>query len=70
MEEESIFLAAPKIEAFKYVMYRKAELFKLIDNYFNKYPLRTEKMKRVNLIKRFYLLRPSKKEKDVVKLNE
>lgn len=63
-------ISSPKIEAFKYVMYRKAELFNLIDNYFNKYPLRTEKMKRVNLIKQFYLVRPSKKENDVVKLNE
>ena len=63
-------ISRPKLEAFKYVIYRKAELFNLIDNYFNKYPLRTEKMKRVNLIKQFYLVRLSKKENDVVKLNE
>ena len=63
-------ISSPKIEAFKYVIYRKAELYNLIDNYFNKYPLRTEKMKRVNAIKQFYLVRPSKKENDVVKLNE
>lgn len=63
-------ISSPKIEAFKYVIYRKAELYNLIDNYFNKYPLRTGKMKRVNLIKQFYLVRPSKKENDVVKLNE
>ena len=63
-------ISSPKIEAFKYVIYRKAELYNMIDNYFNKYPLRTEKMKRVNLIKQFYLIRPSKKENDVVKLNE
>ena len=61
---------SPKIEAFKYVIYRKAELFNLIDNYFNKYPLRTEKMKRVNLIKEFYLVRLSKKNVDIVKFNE
>ena len=51
-----------KKEAFKYVIYRKAELFNLVDNYFSKYPLRTEKMKRVNLIKQFYLVRLSKKK--------
>jgi len=63
-------ISSPKIEAFKYVIYRKAELFNLIDNYFNKYPLRTEKMKRVNLIKQFYLVVTSKKNKDIFKLNE
>lgn len=61
---------SPKTEAFKYVIYRKAELFNLIDNYFSEYPLRTEKMKRINLIKQFYLVRLSKKNKDIVKLNE
>jgi hypothetical protein len=64
-----IDISSPKTEAFKYIVYRKTELFNLIDNYFNKYPLRTEKMKRVNLIKQFYLVRLSKKENDVVKLN-
>lgn len=67
-------ISSPKIEAFKYVVYRKAELFNLIDNYFSKYPLRTEKMKRVNLIKQFYLLSAQatnkKSEKDIVKFNE
>lgn len=63
-------ISSPKIEAFKYVIYRKAELFNLIENYFNKYPLRTEKMKRVNLIKQFYLVRLSNKNKDIVKFNE
>ena len=61
---------SPKIEAFKYVIYRKVELFNLIDNYFSKYPLRTEKMKRINLIKQFYLVRLSKKNTDIVKFNE
>ena len=37
-------ISSPKTEAFKYVIYRKAELINLIDNYFSKYPLRTEKM--------------------------
>jgi len=61
-------ISSSKREAFKYIIYRKTELLNLIDNYFSKYPLKTEKMKRVNLIKQFFLL--SKKNKDVVKLNE
>ena len=64
-----IDILSPKIEAFKYVIYRKAELFNLIDNYFTKYPLRTEKMKRVYLIKDFYLLTVHKKSKDITKFN-
>lgn len=63
-------ILSPKIEAFKYIMYRKAELFNLIDNYFNKYPLKTEKMKRINLIKQFYLLRIHRKSQDINKFNE
>ncbi|KAG0122320.1 hypothetical protein HOY82DRAFT_582329 [Tuber indicum] len=63
-------ITSPKIEAFKYVVYRKAELFNLIDNYFSKYPLRTEKMKRINLIKQLYLLRVNSKNKDINKFNE
>jgi hypothetical protein len=63
-------ISSPKKEAFKYVIYRKTELFNLIDNYFSKYPLKTEKMKRVNLIKQFYLVRLSKKNDNVVKFNE
>ena len=52
-----IDILSPKIEAFKYVIYRKNELYSLIDNYFSKYPLKTEKFKRVCLIKQFYDLR-------------
>ena len=63
-------ISSPKIETFKYIVYRKAELFNLIDNYFSKYPLRTEKMNRVNLIKQFYLLRLHRKSVDIVKINE
>jgi hypothetical protein len=62
--------SSPKIDAFKYIIYRKVELFNLIDNYFTKYPLKTEKMKRINLIKQFYLVRLSKNDKDIVKFNE
>lgn len=63
-------ILSPKIEAFKYVVYRKAELFNLIDNYFINYPLKTEKMKRVNLIKDFYLLRIHRNSLDIQKFNE
>jgi hypothetical protein len=63
-------ILSPKIEAFKYVIYRKAEFFNLIDNYFSKYPLKTEKMKRVNLIKIFYSLIIYRKSQDINKLNE
>ncbi|KAG0632703.1 laglidadg homing endonuclease [Tuber brumale] len=65
-----IDILSPKIEAFKYVIYRKAELFNLIDNYFTKYPLKTAKMKRVNLIKDFYLLRVDRNSQDINKFNE
>lgn len=47
-------ILSPKIEAFKFIIYRKSELFSLIDNYFKKYPLKTEKQKRINMIKQFY----------------
>lgn len=50
-----------KREAFEYVIYRKIELFKLIDNYFNKYPLRTEKMQKINLIKDFFFMKLNEK---------
>lgn len=62
-------ILSPKIEAFKYIVYRKLELFNLIDNYFNKYPLKTEKMNRVNLIKQFYELRIHRKSQDINKFN-
>lgn len=58
-----------KVEAFKYIIYRKSELFNLIDNYFIKYPLKTAKAKRLNLIKDFYQLRIYETDKDINKLN-
>ena len=58
-----------KTEAFKYIIYRKTELFNLIDNYFVKYPLKTVKGKRLNLIKDFYLLRMYETDQDINKLN-
>lgn len=42
------------IDAFKHIIYRKNEVINMIDNYFNNYPLRSRKMKRINLIKEFY----------------
>ena len=48
-------------------MYRKTELFNLIDIYFNKYILITKKSIRLNLIKEFYLARVSKNNKDINK---
>lgn len=65
-----IDILSPKIEAFKYVVYRKGELFNLIDNYFSKYPLKTEKMKRVTLIKDFYLFRVDKNSQDIIKYKD
>lgn len=63
-------ISSPKIEAFKYVIYRKSELFNLIDNYFNIYPLRTDKIKRVNLIKQYYSIRLQSKSDNIEKFNE
>ena len=65
-----IDILSPKIEAFKYIIYRKCELLNLIDNYLNKYPIKTEKMKRINLIKQFYILRVYIKSQDITKFNE
>lgn len=67
-----IDILSPKIEAFKYVIYRKNELYSLLDNYFINYPLKTEKYKRVNLIRQFYDLRTynnNKNNNDINKLN-
>lgn len=57
-------------EAFKYIMYRKNELFSMIDNYFSVYPLKTLKHNRIKLIKEFYNVRLGINSKDLVKLNE
>ena len=56
-----IYILSPKTEAFKYTVFRKNELFHLMDNYFNKYPLKTAKAARLALIRDFYLLRPYRK---------
>lgn len=61
---------SPNIEAFRYDIYRKIELFNLIDNYFNKFPLKSSKSKRLNLIKEFYLIRPYRNSNDIILLNK
>jgi hypothetical protein len=63
-------MGSKKIDAFRHQVYRKNELINLIDNYFNLYPLRSEKNKRLLLIKDFYLLRPDRESKDIIKLNK
>ena len=65
-----IYINSPKTEAFKYVIYRKKELFNLIDNYFSIYPLKSEKLKRIHLIKQFYNVRLCKKNQDIYKFND
>lgn len=66
-----VYISSPKTEAFKYQIYRKNDLFNLIDNYFINYPLRTLKLNRLNLIKQFYDLRTYKNNlNDLKKLND
>lgn len=59
-----------KGDAFKYIIYRKKELFNMVDNYFYKYPLRTMKKNRINLIKEFYEVRLGIDTKDLELLNK
>jgi len=42
-------------EGFIYSIYRKKEILELVDNYFKKYPLRSSKIHKLNLITNFYL---------------
>lgn len=42
-------------EAFQYSIYKKKEVLNLVDNYLSKYPLRSGKKHKVNLIKKFYI---------------
>lgn len=59
-----------KGDAFKYIVYRKKELFNMLDNYFDKYPLRTMKKNRINLIKEFYEVNSGIDSKDLNLLNK
>ena len=54
-----------KRQGFKYEIYRKVELFRLIDDYFSSYPLKTTKNKRLNLIKEFFLVKDYKDTEDI-----
>ena len=47
-------------EAFQYSIYKKEEVFNLLDNYFSKYPLRSSKIHKLNLIKKYYLCKDFK----------
>lgn len=63
-------ISSPKTQPFKYIIYRKSEVFNMVDNYLSKYPLKSPKQKRVNLIKEFFEKRPSLNHKDITKLHE
>ena len=52
------------------IFIEKMNYFNLIDNYSNKYPLRSVKLNRLNLIKQFYLLRPYRNSKDIIEFNK
>lgn len=54
-----------KRQGFKYEIFRKVELFRLIDDYFSSYPLKTIKNKRLNLIKEFFLVKDYKDSEDI-----
>lgn len=51
-----IYPHSSKKEAFKYVIFRKDNILNLVDNYFFKYPLKSKKRNRINLIKNIYEL--------------
>jgi len=63
-------IASPKTEAFKYIIYRKQEVFNMVDNYFSKYPLKSKKQKRINMIKEFFVKRPSSNCDNIQKLHQ
>ena len=57
-------------EEFKYIIYRKTELFNMIDKYFSRYNLKTLKCNRIKLIKQFYDVKIDVSNKDVYRLSE
>lgn len=65
-----IDITSPKAEAFKYIIYRKQEVFNMVDNYFSKYPLKSKKQKRINMIKEFFVKRPSSNCNNIQKLHQ
>ena len=51
-----INIISSKGEVFKYTIFRKNEVLNLVDDYLKKYPLKSGKTERINLIKDFYHL--------------
>lgn len=51
-----INIISSKGEVFKYTIFRKKEVLNLVDVYFQKFPLKSSKASKINLIKDFYLL--------------
>jgi len=51
-----IYILSPKVQAFKYTIFRKIEVLKLVDVYFKNFPLKSSKASKINLIKDFYQL--------------
>lgn len=47
-------------EAFVYSINRKKEIFKLVDGYFKKYPLKSGKARKLNLLKYYYICRDNR----------
>lgn len=43
-------------DSFQYIMYRRKEIENLIDSYFSKYPLKSSKAEKINLIKEYFQL--------------
>jgi hypothetical protein len=41
-------------QAFQYSIYRKQEILSIIDNYFKRFPLMSNKRKKIDLIKKLY----------------
>jgi hypothetical protein len=50
-------------QAFQYSIYRKQEILNIIDNYFIKYPLMSNKRNKISLIKEFYEVKKGSVEK-------
>ncbi len=65
MYSGKIYILSPKVEAFKYTIFKKEEILNLVDNYFKKYPLKSSKAHKLNLIKYFYLLRAHPKGRNL-----
>jgi hypothetical protein len=59
-----LFMGRVKIlsskDAFQYSIFRKNEILDLVDNYFSKYPLRSNKAHKLKIIKDFYLYKDYK----------